>query len=350
MKRPWLTARGQIASRDGLLLALRGESGALGWGDCAPLPSAGTETLDVATRALKSLVASLPESAIEQGIDQLPPAARCAVETALLDLQARMLGCTLADLLGGRRRSSIQVNAACGALSSATDSCINTAVESGFDVIKLKVGLAAPETEAAQLRRLARHRGSSIRIRLDANGAWTARQARCFVDALGTTTAIESLEEPLTRPDHAQLAALQTRCRFPLALDESLAGCGPEQLRTLPPVRRLVLKPTVLGGPSRAMAWAKCAQGAGMQVVITSAMESAIGLAMAAQVAAALPTEGVHGLATGAWFVSDTADFPAAASGILSLPEAPGLGIEPAQPDGDSNHKPTAPAGETDHV
>ncbi len=349
-KRPWVTARGTLAYREGLLLALRGASGTLGWGDCAPLPTAGTETLAEAAGTLQRLVSGLPEPAIDQDLDRLPPATRCAIETALLDLRARDLGCPLADLLGGKQRSIIRVNAACGELGKETAACVNSASSSGFDVIKLKVGLAEPETEAATLRRLARQTGPSVRFRLDANGAWTPRQARRFVDALGTNMPIESLEEPLARPDHAQLAALQRRCLFPLALDESLAGRHPEYPGRLPPVRRMVLKPTVLGGPRHAMVWARCAQRAGMQVVVTSTLESAVGLAMAAQVAAALATEGVHGLATGTCFASDTADFPAATSGILSLPETPGLGVEPVQSDSDTDPGHSTSAGEAGRV
>jgi len=268
----------------------------------------------------------------------------------MLDLRARELGCPVADLLGGKRRSAVRVNAACGPLGTDTAACIHRACRSGFDTIKLKLGLMTPETEAARLRQLTREMGPCVQFRLDANGAWTPQQAWRFVDALGTRTPVESLEEPLAQPDPAQLAALQRRCLFPLALDETLAGRHPARPDRLPPAQRLVLKPTVLGGPRRALAWAKYAQRLGRQVVVTSTLESAVGVAMAVQVAAALTTEGVHGLATGACFVSDTADFPAAASGILSLPEAPGLGVEPAIADSDSDAGAVEFFGETGRV
>ena len=114
MKRPWITARGSISRREGWLIAVTGDSGITGWGDCAPLQAAGTESLSASGVALEEFVRHLirgEPDRVHNGLGRLPPAARCGVETALLDLQARSKGVALADLLGGKKRSVVRVNA-----------------------------------------------------------------------------------------------------------------------------------------------------------------------------------------------------------------------------------------------
>jgi len=331
MKRPWITARGPVSRREGWLIAVTSDSGITGWGDCAPLQAAGTESLTASRQALDECIRHISRGESDQvldGLERLPPAARCGMETALLDLQARSQGVAMADLLGGKKRSVVRVNAACGNLERDVEQCVSAAVESGFKVIKFKVGLLVPEQEARFLRELARHAGDGISFRLDANGAWSPQQARRFVAAVEGVN-VESIEEPLRQPDANQLRALQALCPYPLALDESLAGSAQASMRSLSSVRRLVLKPAVLGGPRSTLAWADIARNAGLEVVVTTTLESALGVAMVAQVAATLETDGVHGLVTGQWFESDTAALPTIAGGLLPLPKGSGIGLEP---------------------
>jgi len=92
----------------------------------------------------------------------------------------------------------------------------------------------------------------------------------------------------------------------------------------------IVLKPAALGGPLRALALARRARDAGCRVFVTSLLDSAIGVAAAVHVAAALPSpRPADGLATGALFETDVAPPPAIAAGRLVVPDAPGLGVAP---------------------
>jgi L-alanine-DL-glutamate epimerase-like enolase superfamily enzyme len=196
---------------------------------------------------------------------------------------------------------------------------------SGFTVRKLKVGLAPVAEELAALAQLAAGLPRGVALRLDANGAWTEAAAAAFIDGC-RDLPVESLEEPLHHPAPANLARLQAGAGFPLALDESLSG------GTLPlplPVRRLVLKPTTLGGLRPALALAAQARAAGGECVVTTTLESAVGAWAAAQLAAAVDPGSrlAHGLATGAWFARDLAPAPTPAAGWLTLPSAPGLGV-----------------------
>jgi len=165
-------------------------------------------------------------------------------------------------------------------------------------------------------------------VRLDANRAWSRAEAEGFLAAIAGLP-VESLEEPLQEAEIAGLASLQSTTGVALAIDESLDLIGLDSLLADPPVRRLVLKPALLGGLRRTLAVAASARAVGYEIVVTTYLESAIGVAAVAHLAAVLDPEAriAHGLATSALFVSDLADPVPITSGILTFPPGSGLGI-----------------------
>jgi L-alanine-DL-glutamate epimerase-like enolase superfamily enzyme len=112
-------------------------------------------------------------------------------------------------------------------------------------------------------------------------------------------------------------------------VDESLFGIGAEKLFAMQSVRRLVLKPARIGGFGATLRLAERAAAAHMEVVVTSVVDSAIGVAAAAQLAAALGGTQAHGLATGDWLAADVAEPLPIKNGMLKLPDGAGLGIIP---------------------
>jgi L-alanine-DL-glutamate epimerase-like enolase superfamily enzyme len=137
------------------------------------------------------------------------------------------------------------------------------------------------------------------------------------------------LEEPLARPDLFRLAALQQQTAIALALDESLPKLGLAQVSATPAVRRLVLKPMLLGGPHAVLAWARQAHEQGMACVVTTTLDSAVGILAAAHLAAALGNGLHHGLATSSWLERDVGHAPRVSGGMMRLGAQPGLGFEP---------------------
>lgn len=296
---PWRTSRGTLHERSGRLLRLQTSDGLTGWGDCAPFPE-----FDIGEAAAEAF----------------------AEECALLDLAAQRAGCSLAEWLGGRPPpASIAVNAAGGVISTATADHVARLAADGFTVIKLKAGIAPLADEIAALRALCASLPTGVLLRLDANGAWSADDASEFIAAC-TRLPVEGLEEPLREPDAAGLRALQERAPFPLAIDESVRLLDAAFWHA-PPVRRVVLKPARQGGLLAAVETALKASASGVEVVVTSALESACGLQALAQLAAAVAPGACHGLATGALFVRDTGSPPAVAGGRLRLPDSPGIGF-----------------------
>lgn len=333
LRTPWRSAHGFFTHRAGWLVRLESDDGLLGHGDCAPLPEAGTES---PTLALEQLHTQLPQlqgcnphaalSALDDAIFR-SPAARCALETALLDLLAQQAGLPLARWLNPHAPLTVQANAMIGGLDEGVAARAKVALSAGFSILKVKVGLAAPNIELASLARLFAELPPGAALRLDANGAWDMNQAQHFIEEL-TEFAVESLEEPLANPDLAALQHLQTLAPFPLALDESLAKLDMEALLASATVRRLTLKPMVLGGVRPAFELAQRAALAGVSCVATTTVDSAAGVLAAAHLAAALNNNLAHGLATSSWLLSDLGNSPPMKSGQILLDTAEnGLGF-----------------------
>ena len=304
LRRPWQTSRGTLNERHGRLRRLTDDDGRTGWGDCAPLP--------------------------EFGIDEAAATA-FAEESAALDLAAQRAGLPLDAWLSGRAPvASVAVNASFGPISTVDRNRLAQAVAAGFTVAKLKAGVAPVDDEIAALHRLAATLPPTLRLRLDANRAWPLAAARRFV-AAGAGLPIDGLEEPLADPTHALLASLQAAANFPLAIDESIRLLDTAFFRH-PPVRRLVLKPARHGGLLASTELALRARASGLEVVVTSALESACGIATLAHLAAAVAPEAVHGLATGDWLAGDAGLPPRIVDGRMRLPAGDGAGFMiPAQ-------------------
>lgn len=336
LRQPWISARGRLDAREGWLVAVTAD-GIWGYGDCAPLPEAGTEPPALAAQALGEHRACLPGLALAEALERLDrdaartPAAAWALECALLDLASRRRALPLRTLLAPEASSRVPVNAALGALADLDDTDAMRAAVAGFRVLKLKVGLADPAWELARLARLAERLPAGIGLRLDANGAWDKPAATRFLDGLGDLP-VECLEEPLREADPAALAELQSRVRFALALDESLSRGADALDPARFPVRRAVLKPAALGGLRRTLELARTLQGAGIEIVVTSLVDSAAGLWPTAQLAAAIGSPVAQGLATAHWLARDLGAAPQPENGRLSLPDRPGSGFAPAAP------------------
>lgn len=330
----WTSAVGGFSLREGWLLCLEADDGCCGYGDCAPLPASGTESLPDAEHALRTHLRSISGVRVDDALAALDtpalaraPAARCAIECALLDLQSQALGLPLRRLLAANAGERIAVNAMLGSLSQATDEAVLAACAQGYSVLKFKAGVLPVDDELARLRDIAARLPAGTRLRLDANRAWHEADAARFVAGCAALP-VEMIEEALAAPTVDSLCRVQALCPAPLALDESWPECFPEL--AAPPTRRLILKPPRVGGLLPAVALARRAEAAGIECIVTGSVESACGVFAAAQLAAALNNGLTHGLATGSWLARDLGKPPEIRQGRLKLPDSIGLGFAPA--------------------
>ena len=139
-------------------------------------------------------------------------------------------------------------------------------------------------------------------VRVDANGAWTVDQATAAAAVLGP---LEYLEQPCATVE--ELAELRRRVDVPIAADESIRKAGdPLAVVRAGAADIAVLKVAPLGGIS---AMLKIAAQIDIPVVVSSALDSAVGIAVGLAAAAALPNlDHACGLGTGRLFAEDVAE------------------------------------------
>ena len=322
LRAEWASAQGGFTARHGWLLRLETDAGLTGWSDCAPLPEYD------AREELEALARALAGMDMEAARHKLHPAVRCAADMALGDLAAQQAGQPLARWLARDAAQRVRCNAALGALDAGTLPRALAAIAEGFEVLKLKVGMAPVEHELAMLRRLSADLPAGIALRLDANRAWNMADARRFIAGMAGLP-LDMLEEPLAQPGLTGLATLQAQTAIPLALDESLPDLNLERVLSAAPVQRLVLKPMLLGGLQIALETAQRARKAGMACVVTTSVDSAAGTLAALHLAAALNNGLHHGLATSSWLKQDVGCAPHPERGALIVGTRPGLGFIP---------------------
>ncbi len=339
---PFATAHGVLAQREGVLLELTSAAGVHGVGEIAPLPGFGG-SLEPLWDLLPAVVERLLRARGAPGPDPLhggdsreregvPSALWCGFKVALLDLAAREAGCSLGALLGAHPARLVPVNATVGARQTATAvEQARRAVAAGFTTIKLKVGMEA--SVSAEVERVAAVRaaiGPAIRLRLDANEAWTTELAIAAIRAT-EPFQLEWIEQPVPAADIAGLARVRRGVGTPIAADESVADVEAVQaLLTAEAADVLVLKPMLAGGPLATLRLAELARAAGVGVVVTSMLETGVGIAAALHVAAGLPAPIMAcGLATARLLTDDLLVRPLSIdNGVMPLPEAPGLGVQ----------------------
>jgi o-succinylbenzoate synthase len=333
LRTPWASAAGRFGLRTGWLVRIETSDGRAGFGDCAPLAGTGTETPEHARQALFDWAETARGMGLGEASSRLgmasTPAARCAIECALLDLAAQSEGQPLCSLLGGKDGAAdLRVNAAIGTLNAALHARADTAERDGFAVLKVKVGVEPHDCELKRIQALSFSLAPHVQLRLDANQAWDESTAAQFIDGCAGLP-VEAIEEPLAGADRHGLGRLQAICDFPLAVDESWSADEVESFMADPPVRRLILKPPRLGGLSAAVSLGRRAAASGVECVVTSSVDCACGIFAAAQVAAALENGLAHGLATSSWLAADVGLPPGIIRGQMTLPAAPGLGFVP---------------------
>jgi o-succinylbenzoate synthase len=171
-----------------------------------------------------------------------------------------------------------------------------------------KVKVAEPgqslEADLARVTAVREALGKDGRIRVDANGGWDVEQA---VDAIKLLSEVdlEYVEQPT--PTVAELAAVRRRVDVPIAADESIRRASdPFLVQRADAADIAVLKVQPLGGVRACL---DLADQLAMPVVVSSALESSVGLAAGLALAAALPElPYACGLATASMFGADVVD------------------------------------------
>jgi L-alanine-DL-glutamate epimerase-like enolase superfamily enzyme len=325
LRAPFDSAWGSVTERELVLLALEEENGNVGLGEAAPLPGYEGVSIDEARQGIDRCGPLLSGS---DGTDHdrlLPrcaeqtvvPHALSAIDEALWDLAGRRAGEPVWRLLGAARSRPIDVNWTISATDRAGAAReAGFARSSGYRCVKVKVGIGDDAGRLAAVRAAA---GPEMALRLDANGAWSVREALAALRAF-EPLGIELCEEPVHGLE--AISELSELTRIPLAIDETSLLDGALEHRFCTAV---CLKVGRSGGIAATIAAARRAREAGYQVYLASALDGPLGIAAALHAAAVIEPERFCGLATLAMFAAPENPLRAV-DGTLAPPPGPGLG------------------------
>jgi O-succinylbenzoate synthase len=289
LRTPVRTAHGLWSEREGMILRLESEDGSTGFGEVAPIPWFGTETMAEAEERCRKMGDEVPDDVLD-AVPEKMGCVRFAFAAAIAGVgrgHRRRLGGE-----GGATRTSGPEQAGFGdpALQQSARVPLTALLPAGRDAIgilaerleagwlcfKWKVGVGDMDQELGLLDELMERLPGYAKLRLDANGAWTRRQAARWIERCAGR-AVEFVEQPVAPADVDSLMGLAHDYPVKLALDEAvvrLAEAREWQARGWPGV--FVIKPALAGPLSELAAWAATTRA---DVVLSSAIETALGRA-----------------------------------------------------------------------
>lgn len=309
-REPFATSAGVFASRDIVVLRIEDNDGVRGYGEAAPFEPYDDVPLEQVITALSA-----------HPVGKRPPQARAAEEMARLDLEARRDDRPAVE----PGADAIPVNLTLsGGPPEEVSARAREGLREGYSCFKLKVGLPDDEQRVAAVREAI---GDWPALRIDANGAWTPKEAVAAIRKLERHD-LQFVEQPCATLE--DLAEVRRRVSSPIAADESIAT--PEDVRAALRAEAcdvVNVKLAMSGGIGPARETLREAHENGLGTFLSSTLDGPWGIAAALQVAAAEPLSLACGLATLRLFDGRLARaLPRPSGGLMRVPQGPGLGVE----------------------
>lgn len=252
--------------------------------------------------------------------------AMSGVDIALWDLLGKRLGVGVATLLGGRWRDLVPAYAS-GIGPDAVAEDAARWVADGWTSLKVRVGFGS-QTDRRNLIAARRELGDKGSLFADANQAWTLPEALSMAGDL-RELAVEWIEEPVADAGTDELRAFAAETGLVVALGENLVGSH-SFLPYLATPGRFLLQPdlTKSGGFSHASAVCQMAWSVG-STVAPHFYGGAVGWAATVQLAAACPAVTLleYDVRPNPLRDSILVDPPEVASGMVTVPNGPGIGV-----------------------
>jgi O-succinylbenzoate synthase len=270
----------RLKSRDGLVVRLC-EAGREGWGEVAPLPGFSLESLAEAERQTLDWV----DDWLAGNNPDWPSAPSAAFG----------LSCAQAELTGELPLAA-EYRAAPLCTGDPDELFAMLQALPGDKVAKVKVGLYEAVRDGIVVNLLLEAIGD-LRLRLDANRGWTPLKARQFAKYVNPEfrSRIAFIEEPCQTREQSREFARESG--IAIAWDESLREAD-FTFEAEPHLAAVVIKPTLTGSLERVQQQVAQARAAALEAVISSSIESSLGLTHLARIAAWLTPGTLPGLDT----------------------------------------------------
>ncbi len=330
------TSHGIWDIREGIILCLTDETGRIGWGEIAPIPWFGSESLQQAWDFCQQLPSELTATDIFSIPAELPACQfgfECAWEMGgwgdggdggdsrnqeVFSSQSSSPSPPSSPSSPSSPPSPPSPSSPSSPPESIAYSCLlptgEAALESwqtlwsqGYRTFKWKIGVAPIEDELQGFHQLIQSLPPSVQLRLDANGGLNQQEAHRWLEACDQAAKVEFLEQPLTPQQFDAMLEMSGHYSTPIALDESVAtldqleSCFQRGWRGI-----FVIKAAIAGSPKRLRQFC---QSHAIDTVFSSVFETAIAKQAALQLAAELshPNRAV-GFGINHWFTENDED------------------------------------------
>jgi L-alanine-DL-glutamate epimerase-like enolase superfamily enzyme len=300
LKTPFVTALRRVDAVQDLVVRIELENGICGYGEAAPTLVISGESLQsmqaVIHTVFKPLLIGQSMLNFQSLLHQVQrrvvanSSAKAALEIALYDARSQLLQIPLCQLLGAEPTTlTTDITVSMNPVDEMVTDAL-AAVAAGYQHLKIKLG-SEPELDVERVLAIHRAIPGHIKLRLDVNQAWTAKQsirALRQIEAAGILP--ELIEQPVPAADLAGLKAVKDAVLTPVMADES--AYSPADVVTLLAqdcCDIINIKLMKTGGISGALQILALADVAGKPCMLGSMLESSISVAAAAHLAAAFP-------------------------------------------------------------
>ncbi len=250
-------------------------------------------------------------------IIRLNPSVKASVDMALYDLVGKLLGVPVYKLLGLNPAHSAYTSFTLG-IDSPTNMAKKAFLARDYPILKVKVGTKNDIAIIDAIREV-----SPATIRVDANAAWTPKEAIKTINALAPYN-IEFVEQPTSPRDLFGLKLIRENVSVPIIADESCVT-----VEDIPKVAECVdginIKLMKCGGIRHALKMIHVARAHHLQVMIGCMIESSLAITAAAHITPLVDYADLDGHLL---IDNDPYDGVTVVNGKLVLPDRPGLGVQ----------------------
>jgi muconate cycloisomerase len=212
--------------------------------------------------------------------------AKCAIQTALLDIQSQRLGIPVSELLGGRLRDSISVLwvLASGDTEKDIAEAKKMITAKRHNIFKLKIGSRPLEQDIEHVLAIKQALGSEISIRVDVNRAWSELTAIKGIKML-QDGGVDLIEQPCAIQNIDAMQRLTRKFDIAIMADESLMGPqSAYELAKCNAASVFAVKVAQSGGLTEACEVGKLANLAGIDLYGGTMLEGPVGTIASAHV------------------------------------------------------------------
>lgn len=295
---PFKTALRTVNSVEDVIVEIHTDTGAVGYGEAPPTGAVTGDTTGAIIGALKDhIIKTIAGRDVDEFEDLLQAVQKCvvkntsakaAVDMALWDLYGQLYKIPAYKMMGGARKSIVtDITISVNDPEEMARDAVN-AIERGYDCLKVKVG-ANPALDVARLEAVRKAVGPDTCIRIDANQAWSPKEAvRILNNMQEKGLDIEFVEQPVKAHDFEGMKYVTERSYVPVLADESVFS--PEdamKIMQMGAADLVNIKLMKCGGLYNALKIASAAEVYGVECMIGCMLEAKVSVNAAVHLACA---------------------------------------------------------------